>query len=156
MTDAPTPIDCAHAIIEITPRLVRLLRQDLRRHSAGLFTEPQFRVMAYLFREGPQCLSALADYQGVSLPTMSKLIQGLESRDLVSRQRDPEDRRRVMLDLTDEGEVAYEGLLRHTENHIVDWISEADAEQRREIVGAFESLDEMFSQIDLDDYYPEE
>lgn len=148
-----TLLDAAHALIEGVPRLARLMRQDLRRHSAGLFTEPQFRVMAVLYREGEQCLSGLADYQGVSLPTMSKLIQGLESRDLIGRERDSEDRRRVLLSLTSEGVTAYEALLSRTETHIVDWINEMTPEQRGELVRSFDTVMEMFAQVDLDTFY---
>lgn len=153
MKNSATPLDAAHAMIEGVPRLARLMRQDLRKHSAGLFTEPQFRVMAYLFREGKTCLSGLADYQGVSLPTMSKLIQGLEARELVARERDTEDRRRVLLRLTPEGCTAYEGLLRRTENHIVDWIDPLNAEERADVVKVFNQLVELFAEVDLDDYY---
>ena len=153
MGDLVTFLDAAHALIEGVPRLARLMRQDLRRHSAGLFTEPQFRVMAVLYREGEQCLSGLAEYQGVSLPTMSKLIQGLESRDLVGRVRDKEDRRRVLLSLTPEGRDAYESLLRRTETHIVDWIDDMTPEQRAELVRSFELVVKMFGDVDLDTFY---
>ncbi len=115
MNDTATPLDCAHAIIRIVPRLSRVLRKDLRKHSAGVFTEPQFRVMARL-REGGQSLSDLAQSQGVSLPTMSKLTQGMEARGLIFRGRDDSDKRKIVLELTDEGRRIYESLLGHTPN----------------------------------------
>ncbi len=145
----PTLLDCAHSIIAVVPRLSRLMRKDLRLHSEGLFTEPQFRVMARLFREGPQCLSALADLQGVSLPTMSKLVQGLEMRALVVRERDEADRRRIMLALTDAGRTAYEDLLHCTEQHIVDWIGALADEERTQVIRVLERLDGLFSQVAL-------
>ncbi len=157
MTDSPAPhsalVDAAHALINGVPRLARLMRRDLRRHSAGLFTEPQFRVMAYLYREGAQCLSDLAEYQGVSLPTMSKLIQGLSSRELVDRRRDPEDRRRVMLDLTGAGREAYEALLAHTQAHIVEWIRPLSREQVEDVVRVFDLLVRRFDEVDLEAQY---
>ncbi len=155
MENSATPLEAAHAIIGGVPRLARLMRQDLRKHSAGLFTEPQFRVMAYLFREGKTCLSGLAEYQGVSLPTMSKLIQGLEARDLVTRERDSEDRRRVLLRLTPAGCTAYEQLLRRTENHIVEWIEALNGEERADVIRIFERLVALFAGVNLDDYYGE-
>lgn len=145
----PTLLDCAHSIIAVVPRLSRIMRRDLRLHSEGLFTEPQFRVMARLFREGPQCLSALADLQGVSLPTMSKLVQGLEMRGLVVRDRDEVDHRRIILALTDAGRTAYEDLLHCTESHIVDWISALGAEERTHVIRVLEQLDELFSAVVL-------
>ncbi|MBN1260804.1 MAG: MarR family transcriptional regulator [Anaerolineae bacterium] len=153
MSEQSTLLACAHALIEVTPQLVRLMRRDLRIHSAGMFTEPQFRVMAYLFREGSQCLSTLAEYQGVSLPTMSKLIQGLESRGLVSRDRDPTDRRRVILALTIAGRAAYESLLRRTENHIVDWIRSLSYQEQVRVIETFTQLDELFMKVNLDTFY---
>ena len=153
MEERSTRLRCAHALIEVMPRLTTLMRKDLRIHSAGLFTEPQFRVMAYLFREGEACLSTLADFQGVSLPTMSKLIQGLESRGLVLRQRDSHDRRRVALNLTPAGREAYEELLQRTEEHIVHWISTMSEAECAAVIQALTAVDTVFSQVDLDAFY---
>lgn len=150
---APSLLECAHTVIEILPRLSRTMRRDLRIHSAGLFTEPQFRVMASLYREEERCLSGLATSLGVSLPTMSRLVQGLESRGLVCRHRSEEDRRRVVLSLTPEGVAAYEALLRRTERHLVDWLSPLTPEERAEVVRVFNRLDQLISTVDLEAYY---
>ncbi len=152
----PTLLACAHSIIEGVPRLSRLMRKDLRIHSAGMFTEPQFRVMAQLYREGQQCLSDLAEYLGVSLPTMSKLVQGLESRGLVARTRDERDRRRIVLGLTDVGVSEYESLLRCTEAHLVDWIRDFTPEQSRQVIESFAWLREAFCRVELPESYEDE
>ena len=149
-------LDTAHALIEGVPRMARLMRQDLRRHSAGLFTEPQFRVMALLYRDGPHCFSRLAEHQGVSLPTISKLVQGLEERKLVTRERDSVDRRRVLLQLTPDGEEAYETLLSRTEDHIVGWIEELNAEECDEVTRAFNRITALFEQICLVEFYTDD
>ncbi len=157
MVDSETTLlDCAHSIIASVPRLARLMRQDLRLHSAGLFTEPQFRVMAHLYREGSKCFSRLADHMGVSRPSMSKLVYGLETRGLVRRERDPSDRRRVLLALSSKGIEAYEALLGRTERHIVNWIQELDSEQCAEIVRSFHLLVEAFEQVELPESYDHE
>jgi DNA-binding MarR family transcriptional regulator len=148
MEETTTPLDCAHAIIRIVPRLSRVLRKDLRRHSAGVFTEPQFRVMARLYREGGQSLSDLAQSQGVSLPTMSKLTQGMEARGLVFRERDDTDKRKIILQLTEEGRRIYESLLEHTEQHIVEWIQGLDAATCRQIIESLQSLNAAFEKIE--------
>jgi MarR family transcriptional regulator for hemolysin len=153
MSEEPLPLACAHSIIDAVPRLARLMRQDLRLHSAGLFTEAQFRVMAHLFREGARCISDLAEHMGVSLPTISKLVQGLGSRGLVARSRDPEDRRRVLLALTPAGVTAYEGLLRRTEDHIVDWIAPLSAAEQRQVIASFTRLVEAFDEVCLPETY---
>lgn len=149
MDEEPQLLECAHAIIEIVPRLSRIMRKDLRIHSAGLFTEPQFRVMAHLFREGERCLSDLATYLGVSLPTMSKLVQGLEARGLVARTEDSVDRRRIVLALTEQGRQEYAAMLRRTEEHLVDWIHDLSVAQCAEIIRAFNTLDELLSGLEF-------
>jgi len=142
-------MECAHVIIDVVPRLSRLMRKDLRIHSAGTFTEPQFRVMAHLFREGERCLSDLADFLGVSLPTMSKLVQGLENRGLVGRAQNSEDRRRIVLTLTEPGRQEYDAMLTRTASHMVDWIGSTSEAQRDEIMHSLRLLDELFSQVEL-------
>ncbi|MEA3309328.1 MAG: MarR family winged helix-turn-helix transcriptional regulator [Chloroflexota bacterium] len=148
-----TLLDTAHALIEGVPRMARLMRQDLRKHSDGLFTEPQFRVMALLYRDGPHCFSRLAAHQGVSLPTISKLVQGLEERGLIMRERDSADRRRVLLRLTVTGKVAYETLLRCTESHIVNWISDLSVEECAEVTHAFNLITARFREVCLAEFY---
>lgn len=154
MDKEPVSLTCAHHIIDSLPRLTRLLSKDLRLHSSGLFTSSQFRVMVRLFREGSQCLSVLADFMGVSLPTMSKLIQGLESRGLVLRERDSDDRRRVLLGLTDSGVRAYASLLERTESHIVDWIGDLSPQQCEQVIDALVLLDGAFGSVVLPTVYP--
>ncbi len=156
MPDEAVLMECAHSIIDVVPRLTRLMSKDLRLHSSGLFTSSQFRVMVRLFREGPQCLSRLAEYMGVSLPTMSKLVPGLESRGLISRHRDPQDRRRVLLALTDAGVEAYTSLLECTESHIGEWISHLSPAECHDIVAALAILDQAFAQVELPESYEAE
>ncbi len=155
MTELASPIECAHAIIRIVPRLSRVLRKDLRRHSAGVFTEPQFRVMARLYREGGQSLSDLAQSQGVSLPTMSKLTQGMEARGLIFREQDSNDKRKIVLQLTEEGRHIYESLLAHTEKHIVEWIEGLDTETYRTIIAALQVLNSAFEKVEAQMGQPE-
>ena len=48
-------------------------------------------------------VKALAEAMGVSLPTMSRAVDGLFERGLVLREEDPEDRRMKRVRLTDAG-----------------------------------------------------
>lgn len=51
----------------------------------------------------PYSLTDLAEHQAVSLPTISSTVTTLEERGWVTRTRSTEDRRVVMIDLTEEG-----------------------------------------------------
>lgn len=63
---------------------------------------PQYRVLA-LLGDGSTASSVLARKLAVSPPTVTAVVDGLVARDLVERQADPEDRRRLTLLLTRDG-----------------------------------------------------
>lgn len=52
---------------------------------------------------GPCRITELATLEGVSQPSMSGVVSGLERAGLVERRRDPEDRRVVLVALTPAG-----------------------------------------------------
>jgi DNA-binding MarR family transcriptional regulator len=60
--------------------------------AAGI-SAPQLSALSVLVFSGPQIMTQLAAAEQVKLPTMSKLVAGLESRELVVRSTDPADRR---------------------------------------------------------------
>ncbi len=68
-------------------------------------TLPQYRVLVFLsVRDRPA--AHVAALLGVTPPTVTSVVDGLESRGLVSRSTDPEDRRRVRLAITAAGTAA--------------------------------------------------
>lgn len=54
--------------------------------------------------EEPPALKPVAEGLGLSLPSVSRAVDGLVKRGLVARTEDPSDRRQRLLSLTDEGE----------------------------------------------------
>jgi long-chain acyl-CoA synthetase len=66
-------------------------------------TLPQFRVLGIL-AEGSSAASGLADRLAVRRPSITALIDGLVARGLVDRRQEEDDRRKVALRLTKEGE----------------------------------------------------
>jgi DNA-binding MarR family transcriptional regulator len=92
----------AQDILRIIPQFVRLLAAELRR-SGQLMTPGNFQLM-FMLQYGPANLSELAEFQNVSLPTMSRSVARLESIGWVERHSDPNDRRVALIVLTDDGE----------------------------------------------------
>ena len=66
-------------------------------------TLPQFRVLGIL-AEGSSAASGLADRLAVRRPSITALIDGLVARGLVDRRQEEDDRRKVALRLTTDGE----------------------------------------------------
>jgi DNA-binding MarR family transcriptional regulator len=97
------PARVAEALIAIR-RIVRAAEfsaRDLAKLS-GL-TPSQHIVLQFLNARGEAGAGAIADAAGLSHATVTALLDKLEDRKLVRRQREPEDRRRVNCAITDEG-----------------------------------------------------
>jgi DNA-binding MarR family transcriptional regulator len=62
----------------------------------------QVRVLRKLARQ-PRSLSRLGDELALAPPSVTRLIDRLEERGLIERRRDPDDRRRVVATVTEEG-----------------------------------------------------
>lgn len=68
-------------------------------------TLPQYRVLVFLVARGRPA-THVAALLGVTPSTVTSVVDGLVGRGLVDRSSDPDDRRRVVLSLTTDGERA--------------------------------------------------
>ncbi|WP_317153631.1 MarR family winged helix-turn-helix transcriptional regulator [Sphingopyxis indica] len=80
--------------------LTRLYRPVLA--EIGL-TYPQYLVMLVLWKEAPLTVGSLGDRLHLDSGTLTPLLKRMELADLVTRTRDVEDERRVLIDLTPRG-----------------------------------------------------
>jgi MarR family transcriptional regulator for hemolysin len=94
--------ECARDVLEVVPLIMRAIRREMRSHRTDL-SVPQFRTLAFIRNHEGTSLSAVAENIGLTLPSMSKLVDGLVQRQLVIRQTAVHDRRRITLALTEAG-----------------------------------------------------
>ncbi|KHK04323.1 MarR family winged helix-turn-helix transcriptional regulator [Desulfovibrio sp. TomC] len=98
------PLDtCARELLDVMPLVMQDLRRTMRSQSAPDLRVPELRSLAFLRCNPGSNLTDLAEYIGVSLPSMSKLVDTLTARGFIVRTPDAQDRRRVRLDLTETG-----------------------------------------------------
>ena len=100
MTRGALAEQCAQAVMETVPQIMRAIHEEMRRQGAPLLSIPQLRTLAYLDQHPGSCLFRLAEHLGVTRPTASALVERLVRRHLVTRAADPAERRRVVLALT--------------------------------------------------------
>jgi len=100
----------ADYIAEHLPRraamLVRLLFKQVRSRETS---RTEMEVLSIL-TDGPRRITELTELEGVSQPTMTLLVQRLEDKGWVERERPPEDGRVVMISLTEDGRAAQQRL----------------------------------------------
>jgi DNA-binding MarR family transcriptional regulator len=66
-------------------------------------TPAQFRALRVLRRNGVMRLSELSDRLQIAPRSTTEVIDALESRDLVRRRPDPDDRRATLVEVTEHG-----------------------------------------------------
>ena len=91
--------DLASKIFETMPSLKRTMRRE---HLVGSGDFQRIVILKHLMH-GPQTQSWLAEHLGMNPSAISKLIDRLVEKELVTRTIDPEDRRRMVITLTDTG-----------------------------------------------------
>lgn len=96
--------DSLPGVFQLIEQIEKKLDQMKRRttHAAGL-TPSQFAVLSMLWERDGIPFKDLAAANWCTRPTMTGIVDTLEKRGLVTRQPNPEDRRSLLVCLTDSG-----------------------------------------------------
>lgn len=82
---------------------LHLLRRLRTEDDALGISPPRLSALSVVVFAGPLGIGALAAAEGVTAPTMSRLVDGLERDALVRREADPDDARGVLVRATPKG-----------------------------------------------------
>jgi DNA-binding MarR family transcriptional regulator len=88
------------ALYAASNHMTRLFVPFLRRLGV---TYPQYLVLVVLWERGPQGVGHLASALQMDLGTLSPMLKRLEVKGLVTRRRQAQDERRVLVDLAPKG-----------------------------------------------------
>ena len=99
-----SPTREVEAVAEKLHSAAQLLLRRLRTKGDALgISLPRLSALSAVVDAGPIGIGALAATEGVSAPTMSRLVDGLERDALVERAPDPDDARGVLVRATVRG-----------------------------------------------------
>ena len=140
-----SPDACAQEILDVVPVVMRTIRAELRRHRTADLSVPQFRTLAFIDSRADASLSDVAEHIGLTLPSMSKIVEGLVVRKFVTRQTARDDRRRMTLALTARGQTALQVSREATRACLADDLAALSDRQRETIVQAMGILRPVFS-----------
>jgi DNA-binding MarR family transcriptional regulator len=113
-----------------------LLGDELSRSEAGVLNTLRLRG-------GPRRITELAEIEGLAQPTMTLLVQRLEQRGFVARERLAGDGRVVLVSLTDAGHAA----IGHVVERATDALSASLAEMADEQVQALAAATDTLGQL---------
>ena len=95
---------CAALINQVIPMLMRTIGPEMRKRHEKQLSMPQFHALIYIKQNEGASLSLLSEHLGGTLSSASKLIDGMVERGLVTREDTPDDRRRMLLRITGDGD----------------------------------------------------
>jgi DNA-binding MarR family transcriptional regulator len=141
-----SPRACANALLDLVPLIMRNIRAKVRRHSGPELSVAQFRALAFLGRNDRVMLGDIANFLALTLPAASKLIDGLVGVGFATRVVDPEDRRKVILDLTAAGRRKYAGALKYTADFLSERVADLSESERTAVARAMNALNRVFTE----------
>jgi DNA-binding MarR family transcriptional regulator len=142
MNLAVVPVDRSGRIdyvsSELLPQAALLIRL-LVRQVGGELSRTEVGVLRTV-AGGPRRITELAELEGLAQPTTTVLVQRLEQRGLVRRERRSDDGRVVLVDLTDAGTAALDDYRAQAGAALGAYLAEITDEQVEALATATETL----------------
>jgi DNA-binding MarR family transcriptional regulator len=125
---------------ELRPVLLRLAR-ELRKETEQLGITARQATLLWLVKRSPGLsLAELAAEEGISAPAMSGHVDRLERAGLLERVRSSDDRRRVGLRLTDDGERIMRGVRARRTTWLADRLKTLEPAELEAVEAAIPAL----------------
>jgi DNA-binding MarR family transcriptional regulator len=120
----------------LTRLLVRQLGSELSRTEVGLLST---------LGGGAHRITALADREGLAQPTMTSMVKQLEQRGLVRRERQTDDGRVVLVNLTEAGSATLEDYRSRVRAMLGTYLNDMPDEQVDALAAATDALTQLIA-----------
>lgn len=131
-----TPEDSVAHYFTIVVNRVSQVLEKMYSDRYGL-TVVGWRLLAIIHNHSPLSAKGLAEYSAMDQVSISRALEQLVSKKLVSRRTDPADRRRISLRLTKKGDAVYNDIVPlsyATDRALLSALPEDEARILREVV----------------------
>lgn len=118
-------------------RMLRRVTNPVRR---GEITPQQYWLLRQLWREGPLSITEIARALGILQGSATSACQRLEKAGLVKRERQTDDERVVLVELTDRGIEQYESWRRRRREVVARLLSVLDEKEQDELQNLIERV----------------
>jgi len=100
----------------------------------------QFAILMTLSSVGEASQQQLCQTLGIDSGNMVELVDGLETLGYAERHRDPRDRRRYLLELTEPGRAAFAAMTEAVDDYTVRFLEPLDQAEQTALVSALAKL----------------
>jgi DNA-binding MarR family transcriptional regulator len=135
----------ATTLLARASRLSRLLLRTGPRE----FTRTEVGLLSTL-AEGRRSIGELGETEALAQPSVSKLVDKLEAQGLVTRQRDVQDGRVVLVSISAEGKARIRQLRTHTHSVLRDALDDLTDDDLATLVSAGGVLEQLIARLRTD------
>jgi len=100
----------------------------------------EIKAVEFLGRKGPGKMKDLADYLGLAVSSTTTLVDNLEAKGAVKRERSMEDRRVIMLQLTEDGRQNYQITMETYKQFCRNILDALTAEEQVNLLKIFDKI----------------
>lgn len=146
--DAAVAQALTQALLEASRALVAVTARSM--DGVDDLTLPQFRTLVVLRGAGPLSTTALADQVGVHQSTSTRVTARLQRLGLVSRVRDEQDRRLVVVQLTAAGAGLVDEVMQRRSQDLERVVHDLGVHDARAVVAALEAFSDAVVRVSSD------
>lgn len=132
--------------VELAARLrmaIARMARFLRQQDQGELPQGQTSALATIDKLGPMTLGDVAARERIAPPSVTKAVEQLVARGLVSRRADPADRRVVLVEATDAGRRFLDANRARRNEWLVHQLEQLDATDVAELGGLLNVLEHL-------------
>jgi DNA-binding MarR family transcriptional regulator len=144
-SDRKTHEACAYELMEMLPRVGTFIGNAMRRQAN--LSMPQLKVLFFISRHPGTSLSQAADHLAVTNASASDLVSRLVKRGYVLRADDPEERRKVLLSLTESGQTSLKEAQRFAQAALKDKLGGMEDADLIQIISGLQPLKKVFTEV---------
>ena len=132
-------------LLNVVPPIMRTIKGKWKKGPIRGVTNTQFRILMYIQKRPGASLQDVARHLGLTSPTTSTTVDELVFSQLVLREPSKEDRRKIALTLTENGQKILEQLFEYARNDLAAYLSPLTAEQRSIVQQGLKLLAPLFT-----------
>jgi len=133
-------------IIDLNKSINKSLRHEFHHlMQDSELTFPQLSVISMLEKRGEQKVSKLSEKMGLSNSTVSGILDRLEQKDIIKRERTEDDRRVVKISLTKKSQKFFNDFRQKKEEYFCQLLKRLSDEEIKDIIKGLEILNRVLT-----------
>ena len=131
-------------LLKLLHNISKLIRSQVEKNSQkyGL-TMPQLALLKFIASQKVTTLSEVAKHEGLSNSTTCGILDRLEKHNLITRERSTQDRRIVVIKLSEQGEQLKEDVLSSKKELLAGLLTQIEPKARKEFIETMERFENL-------------